>query len=199
MGGDTTIGVDTGATGAIAIGTCALDLVVFDLKPEPITIGQKPRNVVDVAALLDVLRPRLRGRAVAFLEAPVLQPKNGTINAAQAGATLGSIRAALIALGVRVEIVEPQIWYQHHGLTGTSARGKVSAEEGKRRKLAAKLANVARAVTLFPRLARELHPPVEPRLTKSGALHKTQPKGGPDFDRADAVLIWAFGHRTLGR
>lgn len=196
------IGIDTGATGAVAVGSRPDGLSIFDLVPEPLTIGRQSRNVASIGDFVERVRRYLAPdtRAVAFIEAPVLQPKNGTINAAQAGATLGGLRGALLALGVRVEIVEPQIWYAHHGLVGTSARGRKGATraETDERKLAAKLANVARACALFPHLAAVFNPPAEVRLTKSGELHKSQPTPKPAFDRADAALIWSFGHAMIG-
>lgn len=200
-----TIGIDTGATGAVAIGSQPADLSIFDLVPEPLTIGRQPRNVASIGRFVENLRRYLPpdARAVAFLEAPVLQPKNGTILAAQTGATLGGLRGALLALGVRVEIVEPQTWYAHHGLAGTSARPRkgMSRVEAEALKRSAKEANVARARVLFPRLAlaRIFDPLVEVRLTKSGERHKSQPAPKPAFDRADAALIWSYAHSILGR
>ena len=198
-----TIGIDTGATGAVAVGSQPADLRVFDLVPEPLTIGRQPRNVASIGCFVENLRQYLPpdARAVAFLEAPVLQPKNGTILAAQTGATLGGLRGALLALGVRVEIVEPQIWYAHHGLAGTSARPRkgMSRVEAEALKRSAKEANVARARALFPHLAVVFEPPAEVRLTKSGERHKSQPAPKPAFDRADAALIWSYAHSILGR
>lgn len=196
------IGIDTGATGAVAVGSRPGSVSIFDLIPESLTIGRQSRNVASIGYFVENIRRYLAPdvRAVAFLEAPVLQPKNGTVNAAQVGATLGGLRGALLALGVRVEIVEPQIWYAHHGLVGTSTRGRkgATAAETRERKLAAKLANVSRACLLFPRLAAVFHPPAEVRVTKAGKPHKSQPASRPAFDRADAALIWSFGHTTLG-
>ena len=85
------IGTDTGATGAAAVGSCPADLSIFDLIPEPLTIGRQSRNVAAIGYFVENVRRRLTPgvRTVAFLEAPVLQPKNGTVNAAQAGATTG--------------------------------------------------------------------------------------------------------------
>lgn len=197
------IGIDTGATGAVAVGSQPADLRVFDLVPEPLTIGRQPRNVASIACFVENLRRYLPpdARAVAFLEAPVLQPKNGAILAAQTGATLGGLRGALLALGVRVEIVEPQAWYAHHGLAGTSARPHRGATraECETLKRAAKEANVARARALFPHLLAVFEPPAEVRLTKSGERHKSQPAPKPAFDRADAALIWSYAHSLLGR
>lgn len=179
-------GVDTGATGAVAYGNSPADIAVFDLEPEELLVARQTRNVVDVRRFTERLYQIDRGLAVAFIEAPVVQRVNGTIVAAQTHTTFGLIRGALLTLGVRVEVIEPQAWYRFHGLTGAATGGRKGAtrQEAAKLKRDAKLGNVARAAALFPHL--DLYPPVK------GARRL------PYFDRADAALIWSYAHSILG-
>lgn len=180
-------GVDTGATGAVAYGTSPADITVFDLEPEELLVARQTRNVVDARRLAERLYQIDRGLApVAFIEAPIVQRVNGTVVAAQTHTTFGLIRGALLTLGVRVEVIEPQAWYRYHGLTGTTTGGRkhMTKQETAKLKRDAKLGNVARAAALFPHL--DLYPPVK------GARRL------PYFDRADAALIWSYAHSILG-
>lgn len=185
-----TIGIDTGAAGGVAIGTCASDLVLFSLMPERVAARKKAGvNVVSVTALRDALSPfDLRG-AVAFVELPFTAAQTGTSLAGQTGRTLGRIEATLLVLGARVEIVDPKAWHQHHGIIVGATRG----EGGAKRYKAGKEASLAVAERLFPLLY--FRP--QPRRTKGGALYAKQPK--PFYDLADAALIWSYGHALLGR
>ena len=185
-----TIGVDTGATGGVAIGTCSADLEVFDIEPERVVARKKTGvNVASVEALRASLSRFDLAGAVAFVELPFTAAQTGTSTAAQASRTFGRIEATLLMLGARVEIVDPKAWHKHHGIVVGGTRN----EGGAKRYKAGKEASLAVAERLFPRLP--LRPP--PRVTKSGERYKVEAL--PFYDLADAALIWAYGHAVIGR
>lgn len=141
------IGIDTGLKGAIAI----IDGETITLHSMP-TFAAKRGNEIDTAALCEILRP-YAGRAKAALEsasAPRLRPNQrgkaeddaGAVSgrgALKIGVTWGTIRGVLVALGIGVEYVRPQLWKPRVGVHGSD-----------------KNESRARACELFPQIAADL-------------------------------------------
>lgn len=142
------IGIDTGLKGAIAI----IDGEEIALHSMP-TFAAKRGNEIDTAALCEILRP-YAGRGKAALEsasAPRLRPSqkrredasdDGAVSgrgALKIGVTWGTIRGVLVAFGIGVEYVRPQLWKPRVGVHGSD-----------------KAESRARACELFPQIAADL-------------------------------------------
>jgi hypothetical protein len=141
------IGIDTGLKGAIAI----LDGEEITLHSMPI-YAAKRGNEIDTAALCEILRP-YAGTAKAALEvasAPRMRPGQqrpagedaGAVSgrgALKIGVTWGTIRGVLVALGIAVEYVRPQLWKPRVGVHGSD-----------------KAESKARACELYPQIAADL-------------------------------------------
>lgn len=124
------IGIDPGKSGGLAvIGTCG-------------TIVQKmPETDAD---LLDWLKmARGMGETVAFVEKVHSSPQMGVVSAFKFGQSVGTIRMAVLALGIRLEYVTPQKWQKELGLI-VKGRGLGHGDTDKKNR------NKARAQELYP-------------------------------------------------
>lgn len=116
----TYIGVDPGASGAIAIlhnGT----LSVFDAPILKLTKGGKTRTRLDEATFFDLVRGNVAlidTEIVAVIEDVGGMMKQSPSAAFNFGATCGAMRMAFVAAGVRVHMTAPADWKSKARLIG---------------------------------------------------------------------------------
>lgn len=202
------LGIDTGATGGLALGyPSGPPPQLFPLAPERVSRGQSTMALVDAAHLLRLLSREIvftARRIVAFAEAPLLNGHLGTVRVAQTNRTLGRLEGALASLSrpdceVLIVVVEAKVWRAHHGLEGGSAKPRKgeTAAEARARYAAAKARSVEAVIERWPSLADELRPAAVPRLKKDGSPAKRQAAPVEMHDLAEAALIWAYGCAQL--
>lgn len=174
------VGIDTGASGAVAHGPPGEPPEVFDLAPERVVSrGSKTYNVASVERLAEVLRGyQAEGaRVLVFVELPIPMGKNGSVAAVQTGRTLGRLEGVALAHGAEVCPIDPEEWKRTHGLKGG---GDYDAR---------KEDSIALAEQLYPHL--ELRPAV--RYRRDGRPYAKPLSPITYSDRAEAALIWAHG------
>lgn len=130
------IGIDPGATGALALlYTDTGDLVLFDMPVVEITRGKRDVRQVDAGMLGALLRENLPASAHAYLEKVGAMPGQGVSSMFAFGRAVGVVEGVLSGLRIPVSIVPPQTW-----MKGCSV---VGGKDGSR----------ARAMQLFPAYA----------------------------------------------
>lgn len=129
----TIIGIDPGLSGGIA--------VLEELRGP--TVYKMPETQKDLFELLDAwntLTP-----AVVFVEKVNAGPKMGSSAAFKFGRNVGEVMMAVVAAGLRMELVTPQKWQRELGLI-VKGRGLGQGDTEKKNR------NKARAQELFPGL-----------------------------------------------
>ena len=193
------IGIDPGVSGAVAVGNLTDLHTVFDLVTQPGSArgeapgtGKKTFNLIDGAALADRLAPWVGvggdDRVVAFIEVPIPSAGNGIRAASQTSRILGRIEGVLAALCIEVVCIHPSKWRGFHGIGG-GGDTLTDAEVYKGNKER----SLDLAVSLYPKAAHYFRPPPLPK--KDGTPRAVAPAAR--HDRADAVLIWAYGARLM--
>lgn len=129
------IGVDPGATGAIALLFSPTDLVVFDTPTVEVTRGKRDVRQVDPGMLAALIRESLPTPAHAFVEKVGAMPNQGVSSMFAFGRAAGIVEGVLAGLNVPATHVQPQAWIK--------ACAVVGGKDGSR----------ARASQLFPRHA----------------------------------------------
>lgn len=134
------VGIDPGLTGAVAF---LPSQQVYDTPTAEVKAGKKKRNVYLPQEMTRILRVRPGGddEIVCHLERQQAMPKQGVSSTFKIGQGFGLWEGILAALGIRYEIVGPQVWQKE--MLG-SVRGKDAAR--------------VRAQRLFPELTEQLAP-----------------------------------------
>ena len=108
------IGIDPGATGAIAFLNNDKSLIeVVDMPTMPLS---KKKNQVNAAELVRILSGV--GGADVYLERVAAMPGQGVSSMFNFGASFGVIIGVCAALGLSVILVTPQTWKRKAGLIG---------------------------------------------------------------------------------
>lgn len=128
------MGVDPGASGAIAVLRDGVFDDLIDMPVGKITVGKTTRDRISPELLGMVLRD-LMPVDVAYVEEVTAMPRQGVSSVFTFGQAHGMILGALAALGVRTVRIRPQAW-----------QGLVSARGDPR----------VRALELYPGLASQL-------------------------------------------
>lgn len=115
-----TIGIDPGASGAIALLHDGVPVAVHDMPVLPRkTVGE----IVDGAQLAAMLRGALHGAhgaaVLVVLEQVGAMPKQGVASTFKFGQSDGIARGVIAALGLPLVEVTPQRWKKRFGLGGT--------------------------------------------------------------------------------
>jgi len=106
------IGIDPGASGAIAVLGPDAELTVHDMP----VMG--PRAQVNAAALADLLREATLGRPChVWLEHAHAMPRQGVVSTFAFGRALGAIEGVVGALCLPLTFVSPMTWKRALGLT----------------------------------------------------------------------------------
>lgn len=167
----TVIGVDPGKEGGFA--------VLNGLKV--VETLKMPDTSVDICNFFWHYSPKGAGnkeykearKVVVFLEDVSSSPQMGVVSAFKFGQGYGALRMAVVAVGLRLELVRPQVWQKYHGLI-MKGRGLKQGNVDKKKRNRAK--------------AQELFPNVEELFT------------GPQANQygiADALLIADYGRNVL--
>jgi len=123
----TVIGIDPGLSGGIAV-VCGNATAAY----------RTPETARDLFELLAKLSP-----GTAFCEKVNAGPKMGSSAAFKFGQSVGELRMACVAAGLRLEYVTPQKWQKEFGLI-VKGRGLGQGDTDKKNR------NKARAQELFP-------------------------------------------------
>lgn len=170
------IGIDPGATGALAIyGEPGgfMQLQTFDLPSHKIKIGKTERQRVDpwgTALLLG--GARAQGLMKAFLEKQQPGPKDGGRQGYGLGLAYGILYGQLASLGYEIEPVPPAVWKRR-----CRVPGKAKHEAG----------IMPRAREMFGDLAAQFY---EPHANGSGKYRVR-------VDRAEAAMIARYGYKSI--
>jgi crossover junction endodeoxyribonuclease RuvC len=121
----TTIGIDGGISGAVAIIADTGSVMVHDIPFVVKEISGKPRKVFDPYGYLTLLTPWVFASARAFFERGGEIPfvggdgrKRHQSGMYPYGFTNGQMFMGALALGIPSEIVEPQVWKRFFSLLG---------------------------------------------------------------------------------
>lgn len=128
------LGIDPGASGALAVIREGRVTDLLDMPVGKITVGRTTRDRISPELLGEELRDLLP-IDVAYIEEVAAMPKQGVSSVFTFGQAHGMVLGAVAALGVRVVRVRPQAW-----------QGLVSARGDPR----------VRALELYPGLAAQL-------------------------------------------
>lgn len=105
------IGIDPGASGAIAVLEADAALAVHDMP----VMG--PRAQVNAAALAELLREATLGRPChVWLENVHAMPRQGVASSFQFGRSLGAVEGVIAALCLPLTLVAPTVWKRALGL-----------------------------------------------------------------------------------
>lgn len=127
------IAIDPGYSGAWALTAHGRPMMVGDM---PVA-GEGASKRVSTPALAEAIRVRLPDLVV--VENVHSFPGEGVSSAFKFGASFGAVLGIIGALGLPLELVEPQVWKRHHKLIGKD-----------------KEANRQKAIDLAPHLASSL-------------------------------------------
>lgn len=111
------LGIDIGASGAIAVLDMNLDLVeIFDMPTIIIQKGKKKSSQVDGSALSARLEPYKGSSTLAAIEYESSRPGNSASSMFAFGSSDGAVRAVLACLGIRTREITPAQWKKVHGM-----------------------------------------------------------------------------------
>lgn len=121
-------GVDPGLSGAVALLDGPNLLAVFDLPTIDKPHKNGSRAELSPALLQDELIGDVRV-SVAFIEQVTASPQMGTVSAFRFGECFGQICAVFQCLGIRTELVRPQVWKKAMGLNAEAEVSRAKAIE----------------------------------------------------------------------
>lgn len=114
-----TLGVDPGATGAIAVLADGEVAGFIDMPTMARRAGGREINAGALAASLRGVLQTHRGAYVcAILEAVSAMPRQGVSSVFRFGESFGVVKGVLASLGIGYVLVPPQMWKRHLRLTG---------------------------------------------------------------------------------
>lgn len=117
----TVIGVDPGATGAIAIIDDDGELIdVADLE----AVGGVNSPALLRALVLDLCHDIPQTVTLGVVEAVHGGPRMGAATARKLGQSAGAAQGVLVGLGIPVADVRPAVWKRHHHLGADKAAGR---------------------------------------------------------------------------
>lgn len=124
------IGIDPGATGAVAIlDLVSQDLVVIDMPIAKIKRGPRTVNQVDAVCLANLLRPHVEEGDIAIIEKVHSMPGQGVVSTFSFGRAAGILEGVLAALGVPFSLIPPATWTKAMRLYGGKDGSRARAQE----------------------------------------------------------------------
>jgi len=110
------IGIDPGASGAIAI---MADNEVISLGDMPVSTRKAGGQQVNAVELGSLLRGLIKKPDLAVMEQVSAMPGQGVSSMFRFGESVGVVRGVLGALKIPLLSVTPQVWKRYHGLIGS--------------------------------------------------------------------------------
>lgn len=107
------LGVDPGFTGAVAVYCPHANLL--NVQDMPVTKDAKGRIMIDNIKLYEMLRPT--GKVFATVEHVGAMPKQGVSSVWRFAEGYGALKMAILAHRIPMELVRPNIWKKHFGLS----------------------------------------------------------------------------------
>lgn len=130
------LGLDPGAGGGIAV-------LIDGQPPQTFKMPEADRDLYELLSQFAPSEFAVGSLVVAFCEKVHSSPQMGVVSAFKFGQSVGKLRMALVAAGIRLEMVTPQKWQKHFGLI-VKGRGMGQRDTDKKNR------NKARAQELFP-------------------------------------------------
>lgn len=118
------VGIDPGASGAIAIINGESSIVIVDDLP---TMKPGKRTVINGAALASILRPYLADIRIAVVEQVATRPGQGIASSGALMHSLGVIDGVIAALGIPSRHVPPTVWKKAAGLGADKEQARARA------------------------------------------------------------------------
>lgn len=113
------LGVDPGATGALALVSREGLVRVHDMPTVKVQVGGGLRTRLNYSELFNLLQlAHVTGAHRAFIERVHSAPRQGVSSVFAFGEMYGAIRMAVTAAGTPQELVEPVTWKRPHKLVG---------------------------------------------------------------------------------
>lgn len=123
------MGIDPGATGAIAVlDTDEMSVVIIDMPTTKIKRGPRTVNQVDAVALSHALRPHADD-CFAVVEKVHSMPGQGVASTFSFGRAAGVLEGVLAALGIPFSLIPPQTWTKSMRLFGGKDGSRSRAQE----------------------------------------------------------------------
>ena len=120
------LGVDPGATGALAMWDTGLDaLAVADIPSTLVRTGKSRRRQISETWLADILRSYQPD--CAWIERVHALPGQGVTSSFSFGLAYGLVRGALAALQVPVTLITPNEWKRHFRLSSDKNEARLIA------------------------------------------------------------------------
>ena len=114
-----TIGIDPGATGALAVLADGRCTAMHDMPVMPRGAGGQQINATSLAAILRYILQQHQGAfPIAVLEAVSAMPGNGGSSMFRFGESYGVVRGVLGALDIGIVPANPAVWKKHMHLSG---------------------------------------------------------------------------------
>lgn len=111
------IGIDPGASGAIAVFRPPAYIAVFDMPTVQVTISGKSRSRIDHAGLSSIIKDH-DGATLATIEEVSAAPGQGVTSMFTFGVAFGAVKQAVASEDVPVQMVRPQEWKAKFKLIG---------------------------------------------------------------------------------
>lgn len=115
------LGIDPGLSGALAFFD-SYDGSVRVVDMPTLNVGAGGKRVISEHALHRALLANLQHADVAFLEKVGTRPGEGAVGAFSFGLGYGLIRGLLVAVGITIYDVTPQVWKRHHGIASGASK-----------------------------------------------------------------------------
>lgn len=114
-----TIGIDPGASGAIAFLADGVPVALHDMPVMPRKAGGSQVNAAELASILrGAYHTHYGAYIVAVLEAVSAMPGQGVSSMFRFGESYGVVRGVLGTLGIGIVPAVPQVWKRRMGLSG---------------------------------------------------------------------------------
>jgi crossover junction endodeoxyribonuclease RuvC len=104
-----------------------LDIVLFDMPVHHITINNKKKTRIDVYELARFIDSHAENISQAFVEAVGASPQMGTTSAFAFGEGFGLLKGVIAANFISMELIRPQIWKKHFGLSQDKDASRLKA------------------------------------------------------------------------
>jgi hypothetical protein len=189
--GDVYAGLDPGTTGALALldggDCCVVDLPYVEVPRTGKTPKGNPRskNVLDMGAACELLRPFRKARVRLVLEQVGPRPGDMAFTAFQLGGAVEVWTLYLYSLGVEVQRVVPQVWKKYYRLDAKGLGVEKAAPGGDAKLRRAVEAKAKEAMKTAARLEAQRRFPAADLAAKSS------------HNRAEALLLAEYGRTVL--
>lgn len=122
------LGCDPGISGAIVLYNCN-NIIIYDTPTHEITINNKKKKRIDLYELSRIIDLHSAVIELAIIEEVYTSPQMGVTSAGAFMESFGILKGVIAANFIPIEMVRPQVWKKHFGLTSDkdASRRKASS------------------------------------------------------------------------